>query len=307
VTDSSLTPSIEAAVGLPARAVAGLVDPRIPVDPSWYEASGVDWRPMLQQLISSELDVDRMDYLGRDAHFTGVHYGVFDVNWLMNHLQAWIDDGKAYLALDARAVYAFEDFLIARYHMFLMVYFHYRSVAYEEMLQRWFTGGGDGYRIPSDVEEYAGIDDAHLQWHLRRSQDPWARRIVDRTEYKLLVERHGAPRDIDLSRALVRLSDGGVPTISAASTGVLSKYFQGREAAPAVQGQLPLGSSRARPATVPIYVLERPYRGSKELRARPLEHSTELFERYRDQLMMSRIYVPPEDVARAGKLIADVV
>jgi HD superfamily phosphohydrolase len=78
VTDSSLTQAVEASIDAPAVAVAGLIDPHIAVDPDHYRAGGVDFRPLLQQLISSELDVDRMDYLARDSLYAGVHYGVFD-------------------------------------------------------------------------------------------------------------------------------------------------------------------------------------------------------------------------------------
>ena len=308
VTDSSLTPLIEQGLGVPAAAVAGLVDPELPADPAWFEAAGIDFRPLLQQLISSELDVDRMDYLVRDSHYAGVHYGVFDHSWLMNSLAAHLVDGRACLALSERAIYAFDDFLIARYHMFLNVYYHYRSVSYEEMLKRYFKGGGDGWRLPSDVEAYASFDDHELTQHLRSSDDEWARRIVERREYKMLLERHGSPDAVDVSRVLVRLAEGEVPTITAASRGVLSKYFRQRMLQPEAQGRLPLGAEATatpRGATA-IYVLERPYRGAPTRRARELEQSTALFERYAQHLMMSRVYVPQEFVAEAGRLIDDI-
>lgn len=305
VTGSSLTPLIEQGLGVPALAVAGLVDPDLPGERSWFEAGGIDFRPLLQQLISSELDVDRMDYLVRDSHYAGVHYGVFDHSWLMNSLAAHVVDGRAFLAISDRAIYAFDDFLIARYHMFLNVYFHYRSVSFEEMLKRYFRSGGDGWRIPSDVEAYAEFDDHELTRHLRGSDNEWARRIVDRREYKLLLERHGNPAAVDLSRLLVRLAEGGVPTITAASRGVLSKYFSARESAANAQGRLPLGPTPTASPRAPtaIYVLETPYRGATTRRARELEESTALFERYAGHLTMSRIYVPDEFVTEAGALI----
>ena len=305
VTDSSLTPFIEGGLGVPAGAVAGLVDPHLPSDPSWFEAAGIDFRPLLQQLISSELDVDRMDYLVRDSHYAGVHYGVFDHSWLMNSLAAHVVEGRACLALSGRAIYAFDDFLIARYHMFLNVYFHYRSVSYEEMLKRYFRDGGDGWRIPADVEAYTGFDDHELTQHLRRSDNEWARRIVERREYKMLLERHGTPDAVDVSRMLVRLAEGNIPTITAASRGVLSKYFHQRSLQPEAQGRLPLGAeATATPRSASaIYVLERPYRGAPDRRARELEQSTALFERYAQHLMLSRVYVPEEFVAAAGRLI----
>lgn len=310
ITDSSLTRIVEGDGHFPATAVAGLVDPRLPVDPGWYQGGGVDWRPLLQQLISSELDVDRMDYLRRDSHFSGVHYGVFDVDWLTAHLASHVQGGKAWLALQDRAIYAFDDFLIARYHMFLMVYFHYRSVAYEEMLRRYFVdGGGDGWTFPADIEDYAQVDDAALYGHLRASRDPWARRIVLRREYKLLLERHGSPADVDLTHVTDVLRDEKIPFFTAQSRGQLSKYFAHRKAAGGMQWNLPLGGVQAddQLPTAPIYVLRRRYRGAPTPAVTELEDSTLLFERYEAQLRLSRVYVPPDAVERAGRLIDRLV
>ena len=305
ITDSSLTRLVEGDGHFPARAVAGLVDPRLPVDSRWYQGGGVDWRPLLQQLISSELDVDRMDYLRRDSHFAGVHYGVFDVDWLISNLHCHVRGGRAWLALSDRAIYAFDDFLIARHHMFLMVYFHYRSVAYEQMLHRFFHAGGDGWAFPTNIEDYAQIDDASLFLHLQRSRDPWARRIVTRREYKLLLERHGSPEDIDLSPIVERLEGAGIPHFVTHSKGELSKYFAHRKAAGGTQWALPLGDVHAddQLPTAPIYVLTQRYRGAKDPAVSELEESTNLFERYEDQLRMARVYVPPDCVERAGALI----
>ena len=309
ITDSSLTRLVEGDGQFPATAVAGLVDPRLPVDPRWYQAGGIDWRPLLQQLISSELDVDRMDYLPRDSHFSGVHYGVFDVAWLTSHLACHIQGGKAWLALRERAIYAFDDFLIARYHMFLMVYFHYRSVAYEEMFRRYFEAGGDGWSFPNDIEDYAWVDDSTLLSHLRASRDPWARRIVLRREYKLLIERHGSPADVDLTPVTATLTEARIPFFTAQSRGQLSKYFAHRKAAGGMQWRLPLGGVQAddQLPTAPIYVLRHRYRGAESPEVTELEDSTLLFERYEEQLRLSRVYVPPDAVARAGALIDRLV
>jgi hypothetical protein len=219
-------------------------------------------------------------------------------------------DGRAHLALQSRAIYAFDDFLIARYHMFLMVYFHYRSVAYEEMLKRWFRDGADGYGLPVDIELYADVDDNQLTSCLRASRNEWARRIVERREYKLLLEQHGDPDDVDLRPVLSRLQEAGIPNFTAESKGVLSKYFSKRRARRGPQPPLPLqgGSVASLPLAPPaIWVLQQPYRGASTTRASELENSTDLFDRYARQLLMSRVYVPAEKVAEAGAAVAGVV
>jgi HD superfamily phosphohydrolase len=74
--------------------------------------------------------------------------------------------------------------------MFLMVYFHYKSVAFDAMLGRYFAAAEGEYTLPADIEKYAECDDAHLYSALSRSTNAWARRISERRPYRMLVEVH---------------------------------------------------------------------------------------------------------------------
>src|SRR5213082_718626 len=76
----------------------------------------------LAQLVSSQLDVDRMDYLLRDSLMTGAKYGIYDLEWIINALQIDEEHDRIYIA--ARGVYAVEEYLQARYYMFRQVYYH---------------------------------------------------------------------------------------------------------------------------------------------------------------------------------------
>src|SRR5947207_2524788 len=76
----------------------------------------------LAQLVSSQLDVDRMDYLLRDSLMTGAKYGMYDLEWIINAIQIDEEADRIYIA--ARGVYAVEEYLQARYYMFRQVYFH---------------------------------------------------------------------------------------------------------------------------------------------------------------------------------------
>ncbi|HXF43298.1 MAG TPA: HD domain-containing protein, partial [Pyrinomonadaceae bacterium] len=81
------------------------------------------WKPRaLAQLVSSQLDVDRMDYLLRDSIMTGVKYGLYDVEWIIRSLE--IDTENDFLFVQNRGLFAVEDYLQARYYMFRQVYFH---------------------------------------------------------------------------------------------------------------------------------------------------------------------------------------
>ena len=94
-------------------------------------------RRVLHELISGQLDVDRMDYLQRDSLFTGTRYGLFDVQRILSSLTAVYDleRGCEVLAVDAKAIEAVEAFLFSRYFMHWQVYFH-RSVRAAEFLLR---------------------------------------------------------------------------------------------------------------------------------------------------------------------------
>ncbi len=81
------------------------------------------FRPLaLAQLVSSQLDVDRMDYLLRDSLMTGAKYGVYDLEWIIKSIE--INEAADHLYVSARGIYAVEDYLQARYYMFRQVYFH---------------------------------------------------------------------------------------------------------------------------------------------------------------------------------------
>ncbi len=93
-----------------------------------------DFQPMaLAQLVSSQLDVDRMDYLLRDSLMTGAKYGIYDVEWIIKSIQ--IDEANDRLYVSARGIYAVEDYLQARYYMFRQVYFH-RTLRSAEVILR---------------------------------------------------------------------------------------------------------------------------------------------------------------------------
>ncbi|MCB1024237.1 MAG: HD domain-containing protein [Acidobacteria bacterium] len=97
-----------------------------------------DFRPTaLAQLVSSQLDADRMDYLLRDSLMTGAKYGIYDLEWIIKSIE--IDEENDRLYVSARGVYAVEDYLQARYYMFRQVYFHRTLRSAEAILRSLFT------------------------------------------------------------------------------------------------------------------------------------------------------------------------
>ena len=86
------------------------------------------------QLMHSDLDCDRMDYLMRDAHYTGIKYGQFDREYILANLQTY-DAGAGQTAFGVRenAVHAVEDFLIARFSWYSQVIKNQGSAKFDIM------------------------------------------------------------------------------------------------------------------------------------------------------------------------------
>lgn len=87
-------------------------------------------RPFFHQLISSQLDVDRLDYLSRDSFYTGVREGFIGSERLLSMLAL----DKEQLVLEEKGIYSIENFLMARRLMYWQVYLHKTAIAAEAML-----------------------------------------------------------------------------------------------------------------------------------------------------------------------------
>ena len=91
--------------------------------------------PLLTQLISSQLDADRFDYLLRDAYFTGTKYGEYDLERILRTMRVY--EGQQ-LVIKESGVYAVENYIMARYHMYWQVYYHPVARSYEAVLHLLF-------------------------------------------------------------------------------------------------------------------------------------------------------------------------
>lgn len=88
------------------------------------------FKKFLHQLVSSQLDMDRLDYLKRDSFFTGVTEGVIGSDRIIKMLNVWNDQ----LVVDEKGIYSIEKFLIARRLMYWQVYLHRTVVSSEQVL-----------------------------------------------------------------------------------------------------------------------------------------------------------------------------
>ncbi len=136
--------------------------------------------PLIESLITSQLDVDRLDYLNRDAHFTGATYGVVDVDRLIRIMR--IVDGQ--ICYNDKGVHAIENYLMSRYHMYWQIYYHPVARSYEIILESVYKRIKDlileGKKIEADVkslinvfknkdlESYIDIDDTYVNGMIKQ-------------------------------------------------------------------------------------------------------------------------------------------
>ena len=109
----------------------------------------------VEQLISSQIDVDRMDYLLRDSYFTGASYGEFDLTRVLRVIRP-IENG---IAFSRDGMHAVEDYIISRYQMYMQVYFHPASRAMEVLLQNLLKRAK--YLYPKE-KEFFTVTSPHL-------------------------------------------------------------------------------------------------------------------------------------------------
>jgi len=89
-------------------------------------------RAFLHQLVSSQLDMDRMDYLNRDSFFTGVSEGVINSDRIIKMLNVKDD----HIVVEEKGIYSIEKFLVARRLMYWQVYLHKTVIAAEQLLAK---------------------------------------------------------------------------------------------------------------------------------------------------------------------------
>lgn len=135
-------------------------------------------RRFLNQLVSSQLDTDRMDYLNRDSFFTGVSEGVISFDRIIKMLHVCDNE----LVVEIKGIYSVEKFLIARRLMYWQVYLHKTVIAAEQMMikalaraKELSSQGVDLFATPAlahflnnriDLKSFLA-NESHLVWFTR--------------------------------------------------------------------------------------------------------------------------------------------
>jgi uncharacterized protein len=163
--------------------------------------------PMVSQLVSSQLDCDRLDYLQRDSYFTGVNYGHLDIDRILLALN--YDPETQSLVITKKGLVAIEHYLTVRYFMYVQVYNHPKNLAARFVLGKIFERARvllSAKKLTADqtvttwltqslqtidVKDYLAADDTVFMYHVHiwRNHDDkiladLCRRIQDRDLFK---------------------------------------------------------------------------------------------------------------------------
>jgi hypothetical protein len=122
---------------------------------------------VLAGMVAGQVDADKMDYLVRDSFYCGVNYGLVDVYRLINSLEV---SNESAMHFDIAARGALESFLVARYEMFLNVYYHKTVRSVEVMLVKLLNAADTvlGFTSFSTAEEFLSLDDLSVISRIRK-------------------------------------------------------------------------------------------------------------------------------------------
>lgn len=178
-------------------------------------------RKFFNQLISSQLDVDRLDYLNRDSFFTGVSEGNINTQRIISMMNVC----KEELVIDAKGVYSIENFLTARMFMYWQVYYHKTSALAEfilvKILERakslvsqgidlpatenlkYFLSRGKSAATDEDVERFTQLDDNDVIQAMKLWQKSddfvlsyWCKCVIERNLPKTIISSHAFDRKL---------------------------------------------------------------------------------------------------------------
>ena len=150
----------------------------------------------LQRLISGSLDLDKLDYLRRDAFMCGVPYGEIDVDRLLNSLTLVEDEGALQIGIVEKGLSALESLLFARYQMYRNVYWHHAVRSATAMYKRLVE---DALHAGSlDARTLAAFTDEGLLHDLaRRAPSPLLGALRERRLYKRALQCPAADLPFD--------------------------------------------------------------------------------------------------------------
>lgn len=168
-------------------------------------------KAFLHQLISGQLDMDRMDYLNRDSFFTGVSEGVIGYDRIIKMLYVVVDN----LVVEEKGIYSIEKFLVARRLMYWQVYLHKAVLSAEQMLissikrAKYLMLNGEENKLPPETRTIFN-DILYYANH----------KLVDK---KAFLDRFASWDDTDIAYALKKFIDSTDPILKLLAEGLVNR------------------------------------------------------------------------------------
>ena len=179
------------------------------------EIEGETEKDFRRDIVSSDLDADKMDYLLRDSYFAGVKYGMYDLDKMIESCRVHQDGNESILAISDEGIYALEQLLLAKHHMTQQVYHHrVRSIA-DSMIVRGIEIGIREHNpvlnqlymrneAPDFIQNYMDYHDERLIGILRHCEQEKTRIIFDRLYGRVLFKMIGELPLKEVKNAIAR-------------------------------------------------------------------------------------------------------
>lgn len=172
---------------------------------------------LISQLISSQIDADRMDYLLRDSYFTSISNGNYDIRRLIKSLDVACQNNRFKICVNEKYISSIEEYIMARYYMHKEAYQHPIKVQMEALLVKIFARARELYltgepvfadeimlrlfdRKEISVSEYTSIDDYFMYFHMTKWKNHsdsvlshMCRAFLDRKKYKRYRKTENIP------------------------------------------------------------------------------------------------------------------
>jgi len=150
------------------------------------------------EIISGNIDADRLDYLRRDSYHIGVTYGIFDLERILHTINKKTDGKKSYITVLRKGMDALEGYRLARYLMHTQVYYHHARAISDSMLQRAVEvavrdGALDNKMLkiddPDFLTNYLSLDDNRLFQKILSNPESNAYKLITDLENRNLLKR----------------------------------------------------------------------------------------------------------------------
>ncbi len=274
-----------------AQDICSLIHQDVRPSDEWHKTFGHDREnvhDLLKSFISGEIDADRMDYLLRDSYYTGVSYGHYDIDWLIHNIGGLKIDNKFVMTISGDGVRAFEDYLLARYHMLIQVHFHKTSTCFRYYLKKIFSLREIDFQVPADADAYVNLRDGSVlekMFEAAHQGKEWSKRLIDRSPAKRIIRFQHEDEIADENRI----------------TDLLGELFKKNNIRWFKTTHKQALSSFGTPYATPLLVARD--RFNKTI-FEPIDEYSELLMSYNKRIYLTDIYVLREDYPRAEPLLA---